>query len=143
MKNLWVLIIGFILSLLKVGNLSAQTTDTLYLYQCYNSFSNEEKAEWTSFENNWNYFDYSEIKKKYKIKGLNCKNCESLYANIYIEINEEGKVTKAHVVKAKKCGVPCNDKEFIKLYESSIEKHHFKSVKNKQFIGLFGHVLKC
>jgi len=123
--------------------LSAQT-DTMRLYQIYSSsFSNQEKAEWTSFENNWNYFDYTEIKKKCKVKKLNCSNCESLYAELYLIIDEVGKVTVAKFLKGKKCGIECKEKDFINWFETSIGKQKFGYLKNKQFIARFGHVLKC
>lgn len=123
--------------------LSAQS-DTARLYQIYNSsFSNEEKAEWTAFENNWNYFDYSDLKKKCKVKKLNCSSCESLYAELYLTIDDEGKVTKATFLKGKKCGINCTEKDFINWFEASLRKQNFRSIKNKQFIARFGHVLKC
>jgi hypothetical protein len=123
---------------------SSAQSDTVRLYQIYgSSFSNEEKAEWTAFENNWNYFDYTDLKKKYKIKKLNCNNCESLYGELYLKINEEGKVTEANFLKGKKCGIECAEKDFINWFEASIRKQKFKSIKNKQFIARFGHVLKC
>lgn len=142
MKNFWILAIFLALSLLKTTQVLSQS-DTLQVYQSYNSFSNEAKAEWTSFQNNWNYFDFTMIKKKYKINGLNCKYCESLFADIYIEINNEGKVLVSHFLKGKKCGIPCNEKEFATLFENSIKKNTFKSLKNKQFIARFGNSLKC
>lgn len=142
MKNFWILTIFLSLGLLKTTHVLSQS-DTLQVYQCYNSFSNEAKAEWTAFQNSWYYFDFTMIKKKYKIKGLNCKNCESLFADIYIEINNEGNVSISHFLKGKKCGIPCNEKEFINLFEQSIKKNNFKSLKNKQFIARFGNSLKC
>lgn len=122
---------------------SAQS-DTMRLYQIYSAtFSDEEKAEWTAFENNWNYFDYTEIKKKCKVKKLNCRNCESLYAELYLTIDESGKVIVAKFLKGKKCGIECKEKDFINWFEASLRKQTFRSMKNKQFIARFGHVLKC
>lgn len=142
MKFFWIFIFNIYLSLIINHGLNAQT-DTLYLYQKYQSFSNEEKAEWTAFENNWNYFDYSEIKKTFKIKNLNCKNCESLYADVFIEISNDGKISIAKFLKGKKCGIFCKDENFITLFENSLKKQTFNSLKNKAFIVRFGHILKC
>jgi hypothetical protein len=56
--------------------------DTVHIYQLYSGFSNEEKAEWTSFQNNWYFIQYPNLQKKNHIKSLNCKSCESFYADI-------------------------------------------------------------
>ena len=129
---------------LMIIDISNAQSDTLRLYQIYTShFSNEEKAEWTAFENNWNYFDYSELQKKLKVKKLNCSNCESLFADVFLKIDENGKMSSVKFVKGKKCGVECNEKDFVNWFESSLRKRSFKSLKNKQFIARFGHALKC
>ena|ERR1700752_2522931 len=131
------------LFLCLVKSMSAQT-DTMRLYQIYTShFSNEEKAEWTAFENNWNYFDYSELQKRLKVKKLNCSNCESLFADMFLKIDDKGKIISVKFIKGKKCGLECSEKEFINWFEVSLKKHSFKSLKNKQFIARFGHALKC
>lgn len=142
MKFFWIFIFNIFFSLLSHHKLNAQT-DTLHLYQIYQSFSNEEKVEWTAFENNWNYFDYSEIKKGLKIKTLNCKNCEGLYADIFIEINNAGNISITKFLKGKKCGIFCEEEAFISLFENSLKQQKFKSIKNKRFIVRFGHILKC
>jgi hypothetical protein len=118
-------------------------SDTSRLYEAYNSFSNPEKAEWTAFENNWNYIDYSELKKGNKIKGLNCKNCESFYADMYIEINEAGEVTTVAFLKGKICGQPIQNSKLSAEFENSIKSRIFKSLKNRRFIARFGNSLKC
>lgn len=142
MKFFWIFIFNVCFSLITNYKLNAQT-DTLHLFQVYQSFSNEEKAEWTAFENNWNYFDYSNIKKTLKVKSLNCKNCESLYADVFIEINKDGKISNTKFLKGKKCGIFCKDDNFITLFENSLKKQTFNSLKNKEFIVRFGHILKC
>lgn len=142
MKFFWIFTFCIYFGLLSKNNLIAQT-DTLHLYQLYSSFSNEEKAEWTAFENNWNYFDYSSIKKTFKIKNLNCKNCESLYADMFIEIDNDGKISIIKFLKGKKCGILCEDELFMNQFENSLKKQQFKFLKNKQFIARFGHILKC
>jgi len=142
MKFFWIFIFNIFFSLVSNHKLNAQS-DTLHLYQIYQSFSNEEKVEWTAFENNWNYFDYSEIKKVFKVKKLNCESCESLYADVFIKINHDGKISIANFLKGKKCGVFCKDENFMTLFENSLKKQKFNSIKNKQFIARFGHILKC
>lgn len=142
MKFFWILMFNIFFSLISHHKLNAQT-DTLYLYQAYQSFSNEEKAEWTAFENNWNYFEYSNIKTALKIKNLNCKNCESLYADIFIKINHDGNITIIKFLKGKKCAIFNEEEAFIVLFENSLKKQKFNSLKNKQFIARFGHILKC
>ena len=142
MKFFWIFIFSIYFGLLGKTKLIAQT-DTLHLYQVYPSFSNEEKAEWTAFENNWNYFDYSSIKKTFKVKSLNCKNCESLYADMFIEIDNDGKISIIKFLKGKKCGILCEDELFMNQFENSLKKQQFKFLKNKQFIARFGHILKC
>lgn len=119
-------------------------SDTMRLYQIYTSqFSNEEKAEWTAFENNWHYFNYSELKKKLKVKKLNCSTCESLFADVFLKIDNEGKIVSVKFINGKKCGVECKEVDFINWFERSVAKQNFKSLKNKQFIARFGHALKC
>jgi len=142
MKNFWIFILLSFFCITGGSPVCAQS-DTLHLYQVYQSFSNAEKAEWTSFENNWNYFDYNSIKTSYKISKLNCKNCESLYADIFIKINEQGRFSVIQFIKGKKCGLECKEPLFVEQFENSLKKQQFHSLKNKQFIVRFGHILKC
>lgn len=142
MKNFWIFITVFFVNASFSNHLYSQS-DTLHLYQAYTSFSNSEKAEWTSFENNWNYFDYSSIQKKMKVSRLNCKNCESLYADLYVEIDSLGKFSVIHFLRGKKCGRWCEEEFFINLFENSLKKHRLTSLKNRIFIVRFGHILKC
>lgn len=142
MKNFWIFIIAFCLTTFYFNQVSAQS-DTLLLHQAYTSFSNAEKAEWTSFENNWIFFDYSEIQKQLKVSKLSCKKCVSLYADLYVEIDSLGKFSVIHFLRGKKCGRWCEDELFIKLFENSLKQHRLHSLKNKEFIVRFGHILKC
>lgn len=137
MKYFW----SFLLIILT--GISFAQQDTLQLYQTYTSFSNEAKAEWTAFENNWNYFSYAELKKQQHIKNLNCDNCESFFADLYLEIDHEGKITTIKFVKGKRCGVLIEDNFLKAQFESTLKKQHFTHLKNKAFIARFGHVLKC
>lgn len=141
MKYFWIYII-YSLSLFFSNKLNAQK-DTVHLYQIYHSFSDSEKAEWTAFENNWYYFEYSEINKIFKVKELNCKNCESFYADLYIEVDENGYLSSVKFLKGKKCGIECNDELFKTKFENSLINRQFKAIKNKRFKARFGHVLKC
>ncbi|MBI3520677.1 MAG: hypothetical protein HY062_15160 [Bacteroidetes bacterium] len=142
MKNFWIFIL-FVFFCFNGGIPVYGQSDTMHLYQVYSSFSNAEKAEWTSFENNWNYFEYNHIKTSYRISKLNCKTCENLYADIFIQINNEGRFSVIQFKKGKKCGKECNEPLFIELFENSLKKQQFHSLKNKQFIARFGHILKC
>ena len=142
MKYFWIFILSFYFNGLLVNEASAQS-DTVHLYQIYHSFSNSEKAEWTSFENSWNYFDYSSIQKKLKVSKLNCKNCESLYADIFVRIDSLGIFSAIHFLRGRKCGVWCEEELFINLFENSLKHHQLNSLKNKEFIVRFGHILKC
>lgn len=118
-------------------------SDTMHLYQVYHTFSNQEKAEWTAFENNWNYVEYTELKHNHKIKSLNCKNCESFYADLYIEINETGELLVVLYKKGKICGQSIANESLIKEFEESLKSQTFNYLKNKHFIARFGHILKC
>ncbi len=142
MKNFWIFIILICVYVVDFGKAYAQS-DTVHLYQIYSSFSNKEKAEWTAFENNWNYFEYSDIKKIYKVEKLNCKNCESLYADLFVKIDDEGRFSTIHFMGGKKCGIICSEALFIRQFENSFSRQQFHSLKNKQFIARFGHILKC
>jgi hypothetical protein len=62
---------------------------------------------------------------------------------MYIEINDDGRISIIKFLKGKKCGIPCNDEPFMNQFENSLKKQQFKSLKNKQFIARFGHILKC
>ncbi len=141
MKNFWIFLL-IICSGFCYQPLRAQS-DTSNLYQIYSSFSNTEKAEWTAFQNNWNYFEYSELKTKHHIKHLNCKNCESFYADIYIEINDKGAISISHCTLVKHCGISPTDKTIQTDFETSLKKQIFHSLKNKKFVARFGQVLKC
>lgn len=132
-----------IFSLILLAFRGKSQNDTLRLHQTYTSFSNQEKAEWTAFENNWNYFHYTNIKQKLKLKKLTWANCHSLFADLYLEINAKGNVTKAAYIKGKKCGVTCSDSSFATFFEKSILNFHFNTIRNKQFIDRFGNALKC
>ena len=142
MKYFWIFLLFSFSLVLNIQRALGQT-DTLHLYQTYSSFSNEEKAEWTAFENNWNYVEYTELKQKQKIKKLNCKNCGSFYADIYIEINATGELTAVVFKKGKICGETISNDTLIKMFEESLKTHNFNYLKNKQFIARFGHILKC
>ena len=137
MKYFWI----FLLTLYVI-KIKAQQ-DTLRLYQVYNGFSNHEKTEWTAFENNWNFVEYSKLKKQHKIKSLNCKNCESFYADIYLEINDLGELKALSFIKGKICGQPITNPVLIKEFEASLKTQRFTNLKNKQFIARFGYILKC
>ena len=137
MKNFWILVLLIVLSF------SLKAQDTLMLYQAYPSFSNAEKAEWTAFQNNWNYFDYSALKEKYHVKSLTCKSCESFYAEVYIEIDGKGHVLKAVTIRVVRCGLPGSDQALRKDFEGSVSMQRFSRLKNKRFVARLGHVLKC
>jgi hypothetical protein len=116
-------------------------SDTLHLYQAYPSFSNEQKAEWTAFENNWQFYQYPKLQSKLGLKKLSCKDCESFYADIYLEIDDAGKISKAGVITGRACGKSLGavaSQDFIKSLEGP-----FRFIRNKAFIARFGHVLKC
>lgn len=138
MKYFWILP-----ALLLLWAVQAKAQDTLLIYQVYHSFNDPEKAEWTAFQNDWNYFDYAALKEKHHIKSLNCRSCESFYAEVYIEIDEKGNVLNAASLRASRCGLSTKDKVICSDFEDSIRKHHFKALKNKRFIARFGLVLKC
>lgn len=138
MKNFWILFCFF---LLAARVLKAQ--DTLMLYQVYASFSDPEKAEWTAFQNNWNYFDYSALKEKHRVRKLDCKSCESFYAEVLIEIDENGKTLRSVSLRASHCGLNTTDSLILKDFEDSVTRQHFTVLKNKRFIARLGQVLKC
>ena len=142
MKNFWIFLLFSCCLVLNIQSIFGQS-DTLHLYQSYHSFSNEEKAEWTAFENNWNYIEYSELKQNHQIKKLNCKNCGSFYADMYLEINASGELTSVIFKKGKICGQAISNEKLIKEFEESIKAQTFNYLKNKQFIARFGHILKC
>ena len=137
MKYFW---ISFLLSLFCF---MTSQEDTLHIYQVFHNFSNQEKSEWTAFENNWNYIDYSRLKQKYNIKKLNCKNCGDFYADIYVEINDVGKLITIHFKKGKICGRDISNEILTKKFEESLKTRTFKYLNNKHFIARFGYVLKC
>jgi hypothetical protein len=137
MKYFWIF-----LTFLIIGKGFSQS-DTLRLYQAYYSFSNSEKAEWTSFENNWNFIEYSTLKKENEIKNLNCKKCENFYADMYIEINESGEVTNVAFLNGKICGQGMQNSTLGSQFENSVKHQTFKSLKNRRFIARFGNNLKC
>lgn len=56
MKFFWIFLLMIIALTFQTQNVFGQS-DTLHIYQAYHSFSNEEKAEWTAFENNWNFVE--------------------------------------------------------------------------------------
>lgn len=138
MKYFWILPLLFMLC-----SWQAKAQDTLMIYQSYPSFSDPEKAEWTAFQNDWNYFDYTALKEKHHIKHLNCRNCESFYAEVYLEIDETGHVLKSVALRASRCGLSTRDKLLYSDFENSIKKHPFKTLRNKRFVARFGLVLKC
>jgi len=141
MKNFWIfIIIGF--TCCTTRELNAQS-DTVSLYQAYTSFTNQEKAEWTAFQNNWNYFNYNALKLKHHIHQLDCKSCESFYADLYIEINETGQVSVSACRMVKRCGISSTDLILKQDFEDSVRQQVFKILKHKKFMVRFGHVLKC
>ena len=137
MKYFWILMLFNFLNGVRAQN------DTLSIHQVYSSFSNQEKAEWTAFENNWNFIEYTKLKKHHKIKSLNCKNCESFYADIYLEINNSGLLIVTAFAKGKICGLPISNVSLIKDFEASLKAKTFGYLKNKKFIARWGNILKC
>lgn len=128
---------------LFITSIAFSQSDTLNDYQCYTNFSDAEKTEWTAFKNNWNFVYYQQLLKKYNIKKLNCKNCESFYADVYIEINNEGKISVIQIKTIKKCGTVSQEKTVIEDYTNSIKGYTFKTLKNKKYVTRLGNVLKC
>lgn len=117
--------------------------DTIHLYQLYPSFNDQEKAEWTSFENNWSFYEYQKIKTQCGIHKLNCNTCESLYAEVYVEINEKGIIHISKTICGKQCGLLLEKKEVVSAFENSVIKTEFRFIKNRKFIVRLGHALKC
>jgi len=138
MKKFWIFLSAGLLLMF-----AAKAQDTLTLYQAYHSFSDPEKAEWTAFQNNWNYFDYAFLKEKHHVKSINCKSCESFYAELYMEIDAEGIVNVARCQMARRCGVLTNDKTLFADFEASVKKQHYTALKNKRFVLCLGQALKC
>lgn len=138
MKFFWIFLCLFVL---KQTTLKGQ--DTLTLYQVYPSFSDREKAEWTAFQNNWNYVYYPVLKQRHRIKRLDCSEYESFYAELYIEVDAMGDVSKAICRHAMRCGRDTRDALVYKDFEDSVRKQHFSSLRNKTFILRLGNVLKC
>lgn len=138
MEKFWIFLgISFLLAL------PAKAQDTLTLYQAYSSFSDPEKAEWTAFQNNWNYFDYAALKEKYHIKTINCKSCGGFYADLYVEIDAAGKVAVAQCRRASRCGEISSYGILFEDFEASMKKQQYTTLKNKRFIVRLGHLLKC
>ncbi len=117
--------------------------DTLQLIQAYTSFNDYEKTEWTSFMNDWSFFEYSGLLKSQNIKNISCKSCANLYADVYLEIDANGTIKKAIVKNGKKCDENITDKAILDWYVKSIKKRKFVSLSSKKFIARFGQVLKC
>jgi hypothetical protein len=137
MKYFWIFLT------LLVSTEGFSQSDTLRLYQVYNSFSNFEKAEWTAFENNWNYVEYSKLKKDNNVTNLHCKNCENFYADMYIEINETGEVKNVTFLRGKICSQTMQNNKLGSQFKSSITSQTFKLLKNRRFIARFGNMVKC
>lgn len=138
MKNFWILS-----ALLLLWCMQVKAQDSLTIYQVYPSFNDQEKAEWTAFQNDWNFFDYAALKKKHHIKTMSCRKCEGFYADIYVEIGGTGNVVKATALRASRCGRSTTDKLLYSDFENSVSMHHFKTLRHKRFIARFGLVLKC
>jgi hypothetical protein len=71
------------------------------------------------------------LKQKQKIKKLNCKNCGSYYADIYIEINATGELTAVVFKKRKMCGQPISNDTIINAFEESLKAQTFNYLKKQ------------
>lgn len=129
--------------LFALNGAALKAQDTLSLYQAYPSFSDREKAEWTSFQNKWKYVYYPALKQGHHIKRLDCSTCKSFYAELYIEINAMGDVSKAICVHAMHCGLAAPDLRAYQDFEESVRGQHFSSLRNESFILRLGEVLGC
>lgn len=130
--------------LMLASRLLFSQADTMQLYQAYPSFSNPAKAEWTAFENSWYFYEYPKLQAKASVKKLSCSHCESFYANVYLEINNAGKIVQAGFVEGRACGRPMKEDWLGKDFcESLLKSPAFRHIGNKVFIARFGHVLKC
>lgn len=130
--------------MMLASSMLCSQSDTMQLYQAYTSFSNTAKAEWTAFENSWYFYEYPKLKAQAAVKELNCSQCESFYANVYIEINDKGKIVRAGFVKGRVCGRVMQDDRLGQAFcESLLKAPAFRTLSNKVFVAHFGHVLKC
>lgn len=127
--------------LIGAGTASSQT-DTMRLYQVYSAFSNQEKAEWTSFENNWTFYHYPKLKNEASVKRLSCKNCTAFYGDVYLEIDSRGRLVKATCIGGRCCGETLTT-AMIHHFEGSCLHTIFQHIKNRTFIARFGEALKC
>ncbi len=127
--------------LLGAGAASAQT-DTLRLYQVYSAFSNQEKAEWTSFENNWVFYHYPKLKSAAGLKQLSCKSCTAFYGDVYLEVDDKGRLVKATCIGGRCCGEALTA-AMLHNFEQSYLHTTFQHIKNRTFVARFGEALKC
>ena len=141
MKNFWIFIVTSLMYC--TGHELIAQSDTVSLYQAYASFTNQEKAEWTAFQNNWTYFGYHALKLKHHITALDCKSCESFYADLFLEINGKGEVSVSVCRTVKRCGASSTDLILKQDFEDSVRQQVFTFLKHKKFMVRLGQVLKC
>ena len=134
-------ILLFCLCLTAFGAARAQQ-DTLQAIQVYERMSAAEKNEWTQFRNQWSYEEFPKLLQQAGIRRLGCAGCKTLYADLYIEIDAQGRITRCVFVHGMQCDKALPG-DLADAFNASVKKAVFHAVKNRKFKARFGQLMTC
>lgn len=133
---------NFFLVLLSVCNAQEITTEldsskALSVYE----LKEAQWKEWAKIEEEWKK-EYSKILKEQKIK-MSCSGCESVYMEVVLCIDEDGKLKYYRLVKTKKCGAEFSKGLEIRFMKWFFTKQFPAELYNTRFQVRLGTGLKC
>ena len=107
----------------------------------------KQAAAWNKIKSSWVENDYKAILKENKIKlgcgGISNNECESIYVDVVLKINEKRKLEYYKLINGKKCGEPISKPLEIQLMKMFFKKEFPQELRNIKFETRLGSVLKC
>ncbi|MBL7884332.1 MAG: hypothetical protein JNL69_09700 [Bacteroidia bacterium] len=104
--------------------------------------SDAQYTAWKKISNNWLSDDFEKIKFEHKIE-LNCQTCSSVYLDVIIKINANGKLEYYKLIKGKKCGMELTKPLELRMMRSFFKYEYPPELRNVIFKTHLGTTLKC
>lgn len=102
----------------------------------------KQLADWKSIKNAWVANEYDKVKFDNKVT-LNCKTCNSFYADVVIKINGAGKMEYYKVVGGKCCGRGLTKSQEVQIMRMFFKFEFPGTLRNATFRTRLGSILKC
>jgi len=102
---------------------------------------------WLKIKQNWTRKDFQEVIKENKIKmgcgGISNNECESLYVDVILKINEKGKLEYYKLLNGKKCGESITKPFEIRMMRNFFKIEFPEELRNLKLQTRLGSALKC